>query len=874
MKKNEHTPPVLGDRLLRLMLSSEDYYQLSGDIEEVFRRKKAEKGFASSIFWYWLHLFKSLPTFLSITVYWSFVMFKNYLKIAFRNLFKIRVFSIINIFGLAVGMAACLLIIQYITKEFSYDRFHEHADNIYRLRLTGFVGDKIDDEGADCNNPAGKVVTETYPEVVDFAKMIKSPGVFSIGDLKYREEKVFYASSSFFKVFSFKLLKGDLETVLSEPNKMVISETTAKKYFRDEDPVGKTLSVNGRTDFMITGVFEDVPGNSHFKFDILKSFETVEARMRTSWAFTEIYTYLQLRPDADPKALEAKFPALAAKENEEIVKKYGFKIKLFLQPLTDIHLKSHLDREIEQNGSERFVYFLVIISLFILVIAWINYINLSTARSVNRATEVGVRKVLGAYKTQLINQFLLESFLLNIIAAAAAIILANIFLPLLNNYTGLDLSFTLWTSWKFWLAFSVIFFTGTLLSGLYPSFILSSFLPVSVLKGKSTGSFKQGFLRRGLVVIQFGISAALIIGTFVVFRQVDFMQKKDLGINIDQTLMLKGATVITATSRQQYFESIKSFKNELLSNPSIKKVAASSFVPGEVVYWIDGYKKLEDTNEKTRTCNNMRIDYDYIDLYDIPILAGRSFSEEFPSDAQSVIINRAAMEFIGFENPEKALDKTIVFNNTQNFKIIGVIENYNHENLKNAYKPVVMNLSPALTGRCSIKLQTDDIQMTIAFIKDKWNKSFPGNPFDYTFLDETFNRLYTADRQFGKMFGIFAVLAILIACLGLFGLSFFTTVQRTKEIGIRKVLGASDANIIKLLIQEFFILTVIGNIIAWPAAGYIMHRWLQSFAFRVDLGWIAFVLAIFLTLVISIFTVSFQSIKAARINPADSIRYE
>ncbi|MFC1725593.1 ABC transporter permease [candidate division KSB1 bacterium] len=884
MKKIALNPPRLIEQILGLLLIEEEKL---GDYSEDYRIFADSKGKFIALLWYCLQIIFAVPAFIENIIYWKYTMFKNYLTMTLRNLKNQKSFSFINILGLAIGMAVCLIIVQYVAFEFSFDKFHENIPNIYRLRETGYNNDgKIDEEGADCCNAAGKAISEAFPEVLDYVNITKTVagGIFSNGDIKFREENVFWATPSFFKMFSFKLLDGNASTELSQPGTAVISESTARKYFKDNNPLGKTLTFNGSTDFndgstdfKITGVFEDVPKNSHFKFDILTSMITRGERAQSSWVYVTHYTYFLLRPGTDPNELERKINDFAEPRSQEVLKSHGYTFRFFLQPLKDIHLKSHFVREIQQNSSERFVYFLMIISFFILVIAWINYINLSTARSIKRSTEVGVRKVLGANRFQLMRQFLFEFIFYNVIAAFVAIVSVRILLPYFNRFSGLYLEFTLWSSPIFWLVFTVLFFAGAILAGIYPAFFLSSFKPVTVLKSKVIGSYKGSFLRKGLAGFQFAVSFALIVSTFIIYKQVRFMQEKSLGVNIDQTLVIKGARVFENIADRDLEKKVDSFKNDLLSYPSLKNISVSRFVPGEDVWLILTVKKQSEKSEDGKGYHILRTDYNFIDLFQLELLAGRNFSKDLITDSRAVIINETALNSLGFENPEDALNqKLTVIYNSLNYTIIGIIKDYNQETLKEAYEPLllILELDNAIYGRCAIKIHTDNLPETIALIKNQWEQFLPGNPFDYYFLDESFNNMYKSENQFGRIFSLFAVLAIFIACLGLFGLSYFSIVQRIKEIGIRKVLGASELDIIKLVSKEYIIIVIIATFVSSPVVYYFMNRWLTSFAFRTNIGFGVFIFAVIIVFSIALITVSYQSLKAAANKPIDCIKYE
>ncbi len=801
-------------------------------------------------------------------------MLKNYLKTAIRSLTKNHAFSIINILGLTIGMAACLFILQYVTLELSYDNFHANKNNLYRMQLDRYDRGELSTQWAAGCAGIGPALKENFPEVKGFVKMHSSNTVLSYHDLSFRENRVHYATEDFFEIFSFKLLSGVDSSVLKEPYKMVISESTAKKYFKEEEPVGKTMTLNGEVDFEVTGVFEDVPENTHMKFDILYSFETyvdlTNETARTAWQWDGFHTYILLEPGTDPLDFEAKLPAFVEEQQGEELKNFEAGMEFHLQPIEDIHLYSNYMMEFETNGDGKTVYALLIIAFFILIIAWVNYINLSTSKSMDRAREIGIRKVMGSYRTQLIGQFLIESLVLNFLAALLAVMLIVLLVPQFNNLTGQNISLALLFNLQFWMALIVIFTLGALLSGLYPAIIMSSFKPVAILKGKQSNSMGGNMLRRVLVIFQFIASVTLIVGTITVYRQITYMRSQDLGVSIDQTLVIRGPNVVDST----YTNMFNTFKTEVLRNSAIKNLTASTAVPGGQPGWnAGGIRLVHEDASHSKQYRILGFDYDFVDAYGLEVLAGRNFSEEFSNDRATVLFNESAVSYMGFDDLEEALDKDIYFWG-DTFKIIGVVKDYHQESLRSNFEPLIFRLIPNAQAFYSVKITTNDINTTIGSIENEFKALFPGNPFDYFFLDDHFNQQYKADIQFGKVFGTFAGLAIFIACLGLFGLSAFTAIQRTKEIGIRKVMGASVQNILSLLTKDFSKLIVIAILIASPLSWYIMSNWLQSFAYRIELSWLIFLVSGLIVIMIALLTVSIHTLKAASSDPVKSLRYE
>ena len=803
-------------------------------------------------------------------------MIKNYFKTAWRNIKRQKAYAAINILGLAIGIAACLLILQYVTFELSYENFHAKKDRIYRVHQDRYDNGKLSTQWAGGAYAVGNTFKEAIPEIEDYVKVVNNGQVITeIDNQPLKFERVFFASGSFFNIFTYPLLAGNPKTALVQPFTAAISETTARKLFGNTNAVGKTVSLNRNSNYTITAVYKDAPVNTQLKPDILLSYATFikfqgpDNNPETAWLWDGCLTYLLLRKDADPEAVQAKFPPIVDKYVATDMKKYNAAVTYLLQPLTDIHLYSHYMMEPGPNGDGKTVYLLLGIAFFIVVIAWVNYINLATARAINRAKEVGVRKAIGSQRRQLIFQFLTESTMLNAFALLLALLLMLLAIPTFNELSGQNLSFSLLGSASFWIGLVVLFITGAFFSGLYPAFVLSGFRPIDVLKGK--GNTKQGtILRKGLVVFQFASSLFLLIGTVAVYQQIQFMRKQSLGINIDQTLVVKPPIVRDST----FFKQMTAFKESLAGQSSIRGVAVSTSIPGEAVGWNAGGIKLVGADESAqKQYRVIGVDYDFLKLYGLRMIAGRTFSIDFGTDANAVIFNRKGIEQLGFDKPNEAVGKRIDFWGQQ-YTIAGVTENFHQQSLREAYEPLILRLIPDVNGYVSIKTNPTELSKTINLVKGEWNQFFTGNTFEYFFLDDHFNEQYKADQRFGQVFGLFTILAIMVACLGLFGLASFTTLQRTKEIGIRKVLGASVTGIMKLLYQEFALLLLIAFVVATPLALLTISKWLQGYAFRVNIHWTYFILPFTAIVVIALLTVSFQSVKAAIANPVKSLRSE
>jgi putative ABC transport system permease protein len=807
-------------------------------------------------------------------------MIKNYFKVAWRNLMRHKVYSGINIFGLAIGIASCLLILQYVTYELSYENFQENKARIYRVQQDRYDNGKLSTQWAAGAFGVGNAFKDAIPEIEDYVKVVATGNVTTeLQNQPLKIEQVFFASGSFFNIFTYPLLAGDKKTTLKEPNTASLSETTARKIFGTTNVIGKRLELNRNSSYLITSVFKDAPYNTQLKPNLLLSYSTF-VKMNTdssgngpetAWEWDGCLTYLLLRKDANIKTVEKMFVPVTEKFVGADMKKYNAAVVYKLQPLKDIHLYSHYMMEPGETGDGKTVYLLLGIAFFIVIIAWVNYINLATARAITRAREVGVRKAIGSRRKQLILQFLSESAVMNGIALVLAILLVMIAIPGFNSLSGQKLSFTLFTKYQFWLSLAALFITGVFLSGLYPAFVLSGFRPIEVLKGNMGGTKQSNVLRKSLVVFQFAASLFLLIGTVTVYKQIQYMRKQSLGININQTLVVNAPIVgIDST----YPQKMIAFKDQLSQNTSIKNITVSTSIPGEPVGWNAGGIKLVGADENTqKQYRVIGVDYDYMKTFDLKLIAGRAFSKSFGSDDSAVIFNRKAIEQLGFNKPEEALNKRIDFWGRR-YTIVGVTENFHQQSLQDAYEPLILRLIPGVNGYLSVRTNGADAGKTINVVKAEWNKFFPGNTFDYFFLDEHFDDQYKADQRFGQVFGLFTGLAILVACMGLFGLASFTTIQRTKEIGIRKVLGASVFNILKLLYREFALLLLIAFVIAMPVAWYATSNWLQGYAFRIGVHWTYFVLPFITIVLIALVTVSFQSIKAAIANPAKSLRTE
>jgi putative ABC transport system permease protein len=808
-------------------------------------------------------------------------MFRNYLIITWRNLFRNKAYSAINIGGLAIGITACLLILQYVAYETSYENFHDKKDRVYRVKQERFNAGKLETEWAAGAFAVGNTFKEAIPEIEDYVKVVQTRDIIvEVNDETLKVDQVFFATNSFFNVFSYPLVSGDIASVLKEPGTAAISETIALKIFGATDIIGKTLPISGGKDYRITGVYRDMPSNTQLKPNFLASYATFVEDVKTNsngeqtpedaWDWDGCLTYLLLKEGVNTAQVEAKFPAIVAENQSDFSREANSLAAYKLIPITDIHLESNYMMEPGPTGDGKTVYLLLGVAFFIIIIAWVNYINLATARAIGRAKEVGVRKAIGSNRKQLITQFFFESALFNTMALVVALVLMAIMIPFFNQLSGQELSYTLFTKSTFWIGLAVLFIVGVFLSGAYPAFVLSKFKPVEVLKGKMVSTSQGAFLRKSLVVVQFAASLFLLIGTVTVSKQIDFMRNQSLGLDIDRTLVVVPPIVSDST----YLGKMTAFKENLLKYPAIESVAKATTVPGQPVNWnAGGIKLVSQTQELAKQYRIIGVDYDYVEQFGLKLIAGRAFSKDRGTDPEAVIFNKAGIIQLGFNNPEEALGKQIDFWGNQ-YTIIGVSENFNQQSLRLPYEPLIIRLIPDLQGYFTIRQSATDVSQTIAQVKKEWNTFFPGNTYEYFFLDDHFNEQYKVDQRFGKVFGLFTGLAILVACLGLFGLASFTTLQRTKEIGIRKVLGSSVVSILKLLYKEFAYLLGIAFLIAIPIAWFSASTWLEGYAFRTDIHWSFFLLPFIVIMLIALVTVSFQTIRASLANPVDSLRTE
>lgn len=815
-------------------------------------------------------------------------MLKSFFTLAFRNLLKRKLYSFINIFGLAIGVAVCLVILKYVDYELSIDRFHEKASSIYRITTTHYRAGELRGTNVVSAYALGPSMQADIPEIKAYVRTHPMYGGAvasykpSDGDARiFQEKNMQFADSTFFDVFTYKSLSGNLLTALDHPNSVVITRPIASKYFGKEDPIGKTVHISGGWadgDYDVTAVLEDVPQDSHFSFDFLfpinRLLEGGQYKQEDAdWGWHNFVTYVQVHDHVEVKSAEAKIPHFVDKHLGEEDRQSNSRTIFNFQPLLDIHMSPGLELESSPTTSITTIYFFSLIAAFILVIAWINYINLSTARAMERTREVGIKKALGAAKSQLIWQFISESVLVNFFAVVLSVLIAVILLPVLGEIVNKKFEFD-FTDPRFWIILVSLFATGSLISGAYPAFVLSSFNTVEVLKRKAE-KLSGGFsLRKALVVLQFTASLILIAGTFTIYRQVMFMRSQDKGLTMDQMLVIDGPRVLDWKDRKGLRSKFITFKNELKNITGVESVATSGAIPGGGYNWGTGIRKDGTQREESKDGAIVWVDPDFVPTYGIPLIAGRNFNPEVRSAMESVLINESTLSSLGLGTPEEALDERIILGDGDTVAILGVLKNYHWNSLKVAHGPFILK-ADTISGRYfSVHLVGNNFQSPIRDVEKLYSETFPGNPFNYLFLDDFFNNQYKGEQQFANIFTMFAILAIVIACLGLWGLASFTTALKLKEIGIRKVLGASTSSVITLLSWQFVKLIVIASVISIPVTWYGIDQWLKTFAFRIGLQVDLFIVPIVVLLALALITVGVQILRGASVNPATVLRSE
>ncbi len=861
---SRNKPPQILERLLRYILPRYVGPTALGDFEEEYSRVANDRGNGPANLWYFFQIVKSVPAFINHSIRWGIVMFRNNLKVTLRTIRRHLGFSFINIVGLAVGMACVIIIMLWVQYEMSFDTYHEKANSIFRVAIGNEPEGKNDQQKLVVTPPAlSPALLADFPEMRASARLSRGGGekLFSYGDRHFLES--YYAvDPSFFGIFTFDFLEGNNSAVFRDPYSIVLSETMAKKFFGEQDPLGKIIQFDQKADFTVAGIFRDIPSNSHLQRDIFIPFETwgkLYEEPLEHWKYLSFYTYILLDPDTSTVEIEAKFPAF--------VKKHGIpEANLFLQPLLSIHLHSHYIGEISPNTHISTLLLLGSIAVLILLIACINYMNLTTARASARMKEVGTRKVIGAWRSQIARQFLGESVIMALFSLILSLFLAYLFLPLFNTLADRHLVLNGQNLLKilpgiFLLVLFVGFFAGS-----YPALFLSSLKPISVLRSGEGRGTRKTRLRNVLVVLQFSVSLILIIATFLVKSQLDFIRDKEMGFDRDQIVTIP-------LHEPKIRQNVGPILEELKRNPQVLHAAASMHLPNDVdasttIKWPG---KPDDSRVWVKVSE---VSYDFTEVYGIEIVQGRSFSRNFASDENGAfLVNESAARLMG-DDFHLGMGLSHWGSPEPSGQIVGVMKDFHLNSLHEEIQPLYFYLNPNRGNHLSIKIQGGNIPETIGFIRETIKKFSPYYPFEYRFFDDVFNMAYLNEIKLEKIFTMFAIIAVFIACMGVFGLSSFLAEQKRKEIGIRKVLGASVSKIVYLLSKNLVWLVLLANIIAWPVAYYAMNRWLQNFAYRTHIGLGTFLLSALLTLMVSIGTLSYQAIRAARANPVDSLKYE
>ncbi len=864
-KIKESQPSRFSKWLIKRIFKDEGEEKL-GDFMEIYSNLAEEKGQLQARLRFWWYLIRSIPEYFKDSLCTGGTMFMNYLKIALRNMKRHKGYSFIYIAGMAVGLTCSILILLYVQYELSYDKYHKYYDRIYRV--IQYQPEKkylSSDYFAPTQGPLGPELMNRYPEVISTTRINKFSNVLiSSRKSSFLEPNIFFADPEIFEIFSFELLKGDRHTALNDPYSMVISERMAEKYFGSEDPVGKVIRYQNSDEFRIKGVLKNIPENSHLKMEFIASFKSYTVMRRYNPDRWEpgwfCYTYCLLHQDTDPNALENKLVSLS----DEVFEINQIKSKLVLQPLSKIHLYSNINFEISDIADIRYIYILSFIAFVILLIACINYMNLATARSAQRSKEVGIRKVVGAQNIQLIKQFIGESLVFTFSALILSILFVLIFLPTFNSFFERNITFNLGDNFQFILILFMLVISTGIISGSYPALFISSFKPVTALKGTFSKRSKSAVFRNFLVVIQFSITIIFIICTLAVKSQLKYIRNVDVGYNKDQIVVLAVRDSSTLLNKE-------TIKTEFLKNPNIIKISSSSCLPNSITSFQPDWPNDQIGNKVTVYVGH--VDYDFTDLYDIKVIKGRNFSRDFPSDEnRAILLNEAAVKSLGWES---TLGRVVShYGSPEAAEIIGIVKDFNFQSLRSKIKPLYLFLDPSRGNYLSVKIKASNIPETIEFLRAGMKRFSPNYPFEYYFFDDVFDMAYRAEQKMESIFSTFAFLSIFIACLGLLGLVSFVAEQKTKEIGIRKVLGASATNIISLLSKKFIKWIIVANVVAWPIAYYFMNKWLQNFAYKAHISLLIFFLSGTLALIIATLTIGYQTIKAATANPVDSLRYE
>lgn len=801
-------------------------------------------------------------------------MKQYYFKIALRNILRNKLFSSINIIGLAVGITAFLMILVYVRYERSYDTFHKNSDRIYRLLYERSSAEGETVKFASCCPPAAIRIRELYPEVETIARLFRYRATVIFGERKFYEERIYFAEPQIFQIFDIEMITGDPATGIRDANCAFISESFGRKYFGDDDPMGKTITIDKEMSFVITGIYRDLPANSHIDIDLMLSWPNLLTHygpdIELSWGDTGFFTYFILKPNVSPVEFEEKLKSLVESDFGEVLKYYKLTLDLKVQPLTDIHLNSAYMQEIKVNGNNDTVTFLSVIAVFILIIAWVNYINITTARSLTRATEVGVSKVAGAARRQLAGQFFIETIMINAAAFVLALILLALLLPLFCNLTGIPADYVIWKESWFRIITFILFISSIILSGTYPVFVLTSFSTSEVLRGKYIHSKSGILIRKALVVFQLTMAICLITCTLLVFRQVRYMQNIDKGINITDILAVRAPRVRDAS----FGTKLLTFKEELLRNQVITRFSVGTEVPGRQILW-DAGGIFRVGSDQSKNYQIVGIDYDYLGVLEANIIAGRNFDRSF-SDSSSLILNEKAVKWMGFASPQEAVGQKVNYWD-QIYTIAGVVQDYSQQSPREAFEPHIFRFMPqgrGVRGFFMMKIIPSAEERVLRLVEEKFNEFFPDNPFDYFFLEDYYEQQYRNERLLGSVFGAFAILSIFVTCLGIFGLTSFLLLQRTREITMRRVMGSTTSGIVVLFSRDFVRITILSFIIAVPVCYYWLTGWLKTFEAKMDVSVWSFILPFLVTLAFTLITITVIVMKTASVNPAENLRSE
>ena len=876
MPKKPYQPPLLAKKLLSYMQRYSTEYSSTGDLLEEYRELAEEKTRIYATVWYWAQVFYAFPSYIYSYVYFGGMMFKNYIKVALRNLQRHKGFSFINIVGLAIGIACCLLIFLYVAQESSYDKFHDNSDRIHRIISHSTIGGET---RVFARAPAAVSVelASSIPEIEAQARLFQ----FGVQRLTHEGEifevqDFFVADTNFFKIFSFDFISGDPETALQNPESIVITEETAIHIFGRSDVLGNILTIPFGDRFQelrVAGVVENIPKNSHFQFNVILSVNQIiqaaneqpdaVGNLLTEPIYFNPFAYLLLAENADADAIDAKIAAAVDAKWGELYKQEGISRRYPLQSLTDIHLKSNFEAEIARQGNLHYVYIFSVVAVLVLFIACFNFINLSTARSAKRAKEVGLRKMFGSHRPQLIRQFLNESVLLSLMGMALGILLVMLALPAFNRLTGKEFALSDLANLPSLVVLLIIICLVGLIAGSFPAFVLSSFNPVATIRGRLGTAKRSSVFRKVLVFIQFSISIFMVSGLLIILQQLDYIKNKDLGFNRDHLVAIRG-----------FGENSDTIRDRAKQNPHVLSVAFPLSIPGEFTGDESFYLPSKDPSESVRA-SFFFVDHDFIDTFDMEIMEGRNFSREFSTDAEeAVIVNETFARQMGLGPDMVGQKVTNVGNRDNQPTVIGIIKDFHHKNLKLSINPMVLTLSPRGFGFTVARITPLEVSATLKHLETVWTEQFPDREFNYYFVDDNFRQQYPEEDKMQTIYLFFGMMAIFVACLGLYGLASFAIEQRTKEIGIRKVLGASVPGIAMDLSKDFLKLVLLANVLAWPLAFYVMNNWLDNFAYRIGLKWWVFILAGVIALLIALLTISRQALKSALSNPIKSLRYE